>query len=74
MDIKLNLEDFLSILANAGAVPKNCTPKNAILSIARIYRVASDMSFDAGYPQCSEDFGHIATNLASIAVSLDEKL
>lgn len=70
----MNLEDFLTVLEESGAIPKDSTPKIAIMAIARIYRIAADMSFDAGYSQCSVDFSHIANELSGRYVNLNESV
>lgn len=66
----MTLEEFLKILEEAGAIPHNSNPRTAIMALARIFRVASDMSFDAGYSQCYVDFGHVADCLAEQFVNL----
>lgn len=67
----MNLEEFLKLLEEAEAIPMNSTPKMAVVAIMKIYGLASDMAFDAGFTEISSKLNQIAANLAERYMNLD---
>ena len=60
-------KEFLESLRKAGFIAEDGGFDEAYKAIRRVCRIASDMSFDAGYTSVCQEFDDMATKLASLA-------